>query len=293
MALVVVTGGAGRIGSELCRLLARAGHRVRAFDLPGSGLESLVGTAAIEAVTGDIFDLAGLRKAVGGADVVAHLAALLPPASEVDPDRTMKVNEGGTRALIQALVQEAPNARVVLASSVVAYGPPAGEQAITVNQPLRPADHYGRSKAAAEAAVRESGLEWTILRISGVAVAEVLEPPDPWPFTREQRIEFVLREDVAAAAALAVEAGDELTGRIVHVAGGPSWRMDGERYATDYLRALGLPDELARFSEKPGAFDWYEPSPELAALGFRPVAYGEYLARLGEAVRAFLADAEA
>ncbi|MBM4438317.1 MAG: hypothetical protein FJ029_14085 [Actinobacteria bacterium] len=123
-----------------------------------------------------------------------------------------------------------------------------------------------------------------------MAVAEVLEPPDPWPFTRQQRLEFVLREDVAAALALAAQS-DSLTGLTVHVAGGPTWRMTGERYALDYLQALGLPADMATFLDAPRAFDWYAPSSALTRAGFAPTPYPAYLDRLRAAVQAFIAEA--
>ena len=97
----------------------------------------------------------------------------------------------------------------------------------------------------------------------------------------------MLRDDVADALARAART-DHLNGRIVHVTGGASWRMRGERYALDYLHALGLPDDVATFLERPLAFDWYEPAPELAELGFQATAYDGYLQRMHVAVAAFL-----
>ena len=292
MPVALVTGGAGRIGTQVCALLAQAGYRVRAFDLPRVVHQAALEVPEVDPIPGDLTQPEDVRAAAAGVDVAVHLAALLPPLSEQDRARTMAVNVAGTRTLIEALAAAAPGARLVFSSSVVVYGDTtSAEPPVTGDRPLRPLDIYAESKVAAEAAVRASGLAWSILRVSGVAVAEVLEPPDPWPFTRAQRIEFVLREDVAQAVALAAQS-DRLDGRVVHVSGGNTWRMTGERYALDYWQALGLPEELATFRESSLAFDWYAPSEALTELGFGPTPYPEYLQRLQSAVAAYLEDAE-
>ena len=288
MPAALVTGGAGRIGSHVCTLLARAGFDVRAFDLPGVDFGTATASPGVTAVRGELTDPADVHAAAEGVSVAVHLAALLPPASEHDRAHTMAVNLDGTRLLVESLTELSPTARLLFSSSVVVYGDTSDrEPPVSTDWPLRPLDIYAESKVAAERAVRESGLAWTILRIAGVATADVLEPPDPWPFTRTQRLEFVLREDVANALAL-VASTDRLDGRILHVAGGTSWRMRGERYALDYLQTLGLPDDVATFLERPLAFDWYEPAPELSAIGFQATTYEDYLQRMNDAISAFV-----
>ena len=292
MPAALVTGGAGRIGSQVCALLARAGYEVRAFDLPNVDWQAVTGVPGVNPFPGDLTAAADVRAAVQSVDVAVHLAALLPPLSEQDRARTTAVNVEGTRTLARTLLDAAPAARLVFSSSVVVYGDTtAVEPPVTLDRPLRPLSIYAESKVAAETVVRESGLRWSILRVSGVAVAEVLKPPDPWPFTRAQRIEYVLREDVARAVALVAQS-DRLDGQVVHVSGGDAWRMTGRRYVLDYLEALGLPEEVASFLESSEAFDWYAPDAALAALGFQPAPYTEYLARLQAAVAAFLDGAK-
>lgn len=291
MGQILVTGGAGRIGSQVCRLLAAARHQVRAFDLPAASFDAVAGVPSIEPVPGELTDPASVGAAVAGVDVVVHLAALLPPVSQRERAHTLAVNVGGTRTLIEAMHTRAPAARLVFSSSVVVYGDTtAPAPPVTVDRPLAPRDIYAESKVAAEAVVRGSSLAWSILRISGVAVPEVLEPPDPWPFTRDQRLEFVLREDVAAALALAART-DAFNGHTVHVSGGPSWQTTGERYALDYLDVLGLPADMATFLDTSQAFDWYAPNLALVHAGFAPTPYATYLDRLRAAVQAFIAEA--
>jgi len=166
MTSVMVTGGAGSLGREVTLALARAGHRVRVLDLPQADFRSLESAPDLQVVRGSIEDVGLLRRAVQGVDAVVHLAALLPPASERDRERTMRVNAGGTALLIDAMRQNAPLAHIIFTSSVCIYGDTSAETPpVPVTRSPRPVDFYGHSKATAEALVRESGLPYTILHL--------------------------------------------------------------------------------------------------------------------------------
>src|SRR4030043_262223 len=115
---VLVTGGAGRLGYEVSRLLMGDGFGVRAFDLPGvqwSHVEAL----GVEAFKGDITDPISVGDALEGVSTVVHLAALLPPRSEASREATTRVNVGGTGNLLKAMI---PGAHMVLASSISTHG---------------------------------------------------------------------------------------------------------------------------------------------------------------------------
>ena len=124
-----------------------------------------------------------MAAAVDGVETLVHLAAILPPVSEANPELTNHVNVEGTRVLLESLGRESPEARVVFSSSVSVYGrPPEPGRIITAEAPMTPDDHYAQSKAESEVLVRESGLEWIALRISGVAIPIFQDPPAEWPF---------------------------------------------------------------------------------------------------------------
>ena len=89
---------------------------------------------------------------------------------------------------------------LVFSSSVVVYGNTQDLDApIRTDAPLQGVGAYAESKIAAETAIAVSGRNSVILRISGVSVPDFLLPPDRWPFTSDQRMEFVQVADVAAA----------------------------------------------------------------------------------------------
>ena len=171
------------MGRLVIQGLRNAGNRVRAFDLPSADFTPFESDPEVEAAAGDITSPADAAAAVDGVETLIHLAAILPPVSEANPDLTTHVNVEGTRVLLESLGRESPEARVVFSSSVSVYGRPSEPgRIITAEDPMTPDDHYAHSKAESEMLVRESGIDWIALRISGVAIPMFQDPPAEWPF---------------------------------------------------------------------------------------------------------------
>lgn len=121
---VLVTGGAGFIGSHLVDALVERGARVRVLDDLSTGRrENLAQLGArVELVEGDIRDVAVCRRAVEGVRYVFHQAALgSVPRSMEDPATTIDINVGGTTNVFAA-ARDAKVARLVYASSSSVYG---------------------------------------------------------------------------------------------------------------------------------------------------------------------------
>ena len=152
---VLVTGGAGFIGSSLVRSLAGDGHAVRVLDDFSTGRkENLDGVDGdLEVLEGDVRDPAAVARAVAGAEVVHHLAALPSVARSVaDPRASHQVNVDGTLNVLLAAV-DAGIGRVVYASSSSVYGDtpvlPKHEA-----MPVSPRSPYAAAKLAGEAYCR-------------------------------------------------------------------------------------------------------------------------------------------
>jgi UDP-glucose 4-epimerase len=149
---VVVTGGAGFIGANLCaRLVADPSvSEVVAFDDLSTGhRDNLTGVDA-ELVESSILDGEALDRAVAGADAIVHLAARgSVPRSLLDPERTNEINATGTLRVLEA-ARRSDDPLVVLASSSSVYGanPTLPKHEGLVAQPMSP---YAASKLAAEA----------------------------------------------------------------------------------------------------------------------------------------------
>ena len=169
---VLVTGGAGFIGSHLVGALLQQGHWVRVLDDFSSGqLEFLPAHPDLEVVAGDIRDVGTLSRAVNGVGVVFHQAALRSvPRSIEDPFAYHDVNATGTLRLLLA-AREARVRRVVFASSSSVYG---DQPVLPIHEDLRPQpiSPYGASKLIGEHYCanfsRHYGLETVALRYFNV-----------------------------------------------------------------------------------------------------------------------------
>jgi dihydroflavonol-4-reductase len=157
---VAVTGATGFVGSHLAEALLRGGVRPRLLVRDPARLLPEVREHA-EVVTGDVEDAGSLVRFVDGCAVVLHLAGRLRAAREAEFDRT---NRGGTEALVAALRERAPQARLVHVSSLAAAGPTPDPAGRYPDDPPAPVSAYGRSKLAGEAAARRHAGGWTIVR---------------------------------------------------------------------------------------------------------------------------------
>jgi nucleoside-diphosphate-sugar epimerase len=148
---VLVTGGAGYVGSHVCRRLLAQGYRVIALDKLVFGKESvaeLLKHKNFSLIEGDIADIGTLIKAVQGADFVIHLAGIVgDPASSLDPLQTMEENHFATKALVDVCKYYGVS-RFVFSSSCSVYG--AGGQLLTERSQLHPVSLYAQSKLYSE-----------------------------------------------------------------------------------------------------------------------------------------------
>jgi UDP-glucose 4-epimerase len=147
---VVVTGGAGFIGANLCSALAERGHEVVAYDNLSTGYRSNVADVpGVDLVVADLLDPAVLSAAVLGADGVVHLAALPSVSRSIaDPGATHDVNVTGTLNVLEACRSSSVN-HVIVASSSSVYGanPILPKREDLAASPVSP---YAASKLAAE-----------------------------------------------------------------------------------------------------------------------------------------------
>ncbi|HEY6963363.1 MAG TPA: NAD-dependent epimerase/dehydratase family protein [Gaiellaceae bacterium] len=215
---VLVTGGAGFIGSHVVDRLRAHGHEPRIFDLVQSPYHDDVDT-----VIGDLCDGDRAREAMTGCDAVVHLAAMAD-VDEVakDPMRTERVNSHGTWVLLEA-ARDLGVARFVYASTIWVYGDAVGPEPLDEDTPLGlPKHFYTATKIAGEMYTRSYGelygLEWTILRF-GIPYGPRARPTAVVPaFTAKalaghpltiagdgmQSRRFVYVEDLADGVALAL-----------------------------------------------------------------------------------------
>ena len=149
---VLVTGGAGYVGSHVVRQLIDRGDRVRVLDLllyGDQGLRALQGHERLTVIVGDVRDSAAMHEAAAGADTVIALAALVGPAAcDLDPDVTVDINHEATALLVKAC-RDAGVHRLVFASCCSVYGMGA-DPLLMESSTLNPLSLYARTRATSE-----------------------------------------------------------------------------------------------------------------------------------------------
>lgn len=151
---VLVTGGAGYLGSVLVQHLLFAGYKVTVLDNFSHGVPSLCGmnyARALTIVNGDVRVYENLQRAgIEEVDAVVALAAVVgAPACDREPTSAITTNERAIETIVERL---APDQRLIYPNTNSGYGI-GGEALCTEESPLQPISLYGRSKVMAEAAV--------------------------------------------------------------------------------------------------------------------------------------------
>ena len=160
---VLITGGAGYVGSTLAPLLLAAGHKVRVLDRLLYGGESLLGVWShphFEFVHGDVRDRETLRRAVSECDAVVHLAAIVgDPACAREPETARSVNLDASMNLIEES-RRAGVQRFVFASTCSNYGKMKDpSQFVNEESELQPVSLYAETKVAVEKFLLESAAD--------------------------------------------------------------------------------------------------------------------------------------
>ncbi len=240
---VLVTGGAGFIGSHLVDHLVREGFEVAVLDNLSTGslenVKHLSASKGFSFVRGDVADKRRVDESLKDVDVVFHLAAVTSvPFSVKNPVETFRVNVEGTRNLLEACIREGVE-RFIYVSSCAVYGEPE-YLPVDEKHPLRPISPYAESKLEAERLCMEFqetyGLKTTVLRPFNVygsgmrsdqyggVVASFIErlrlgkPPIIYGDGTQTR-DFVHVEDVVRAMILALD-NEGAAGRTFNVATG-------------------------------------------------------------------------
>lgn len=235
MARVLVTGGAGYIGSHAVRALVDAGHSVVVLDNLSAGHAQAV-PAAVPLVRCDMHDTAEVTEALRGhgIDAVMHFAAWLDVAGSVsDPLGYYRNNVTGTLSVLDAM-RQAGVTRFIFSSTCATYGEPT---TVPLNETLdtRPINAYGETKLAVERALphveRAYGIRFIALRYFNAAGAH---PDGTIGEDHDPEIHVIPRAIQAAI-------------------GGPALKVFGEDYPTpdgtclrDYIHVCDLADAHVR-----------------------------------------------
>lgn len=226
---VLVTGGAGYVGTVLVPKLLAAGYGVTVLDLFLYGedvLDAVAGDPGLRRIKGDLRHLPTVEAALAECDAVIHLACISnDPSFELDPALGKSINLDAFRPLVRA-ARRAGVRRFVYASSSSVYGIKEGV-AVTEDLPLEPLTDYSRFKAVCERILDEE-------RAPGF-VTLTLRPATICGYSPRQRLDLVvniLTNHAVNTGRIKVFGGDQLRPNL-HI----------EDMTDLYLACLAAPDE--------------------------------------------------
>ncbi|TFF93282.1 MAG: NAD(P)-dependent oxidoreductase [Promethearchaeota archaeon] len=293
---ILLTGAFGNVGQRTLKELLKREYQVTCFELKNENnqelKEKLLENGEFKTIWGNITDKNDVNKAIKGKDYIIHLAAIIPPLSESNPELAEKVNVEGTRNLVDAAKELPVSPRFILASSIAVFGPTMHlEPPVTLDYPLNPSNTYSNTKVKAEKIVRESGLSWLILRLSSVSVEEIQLDFDPilYEVPLEQRIEFVASRDCGIAFTNAISLND--INRTFSIGGGEGCQLTEREFLKGFFDAFGLPMLPDKAFKKPtGKDDWYnidwiDTTESQKALNYQNETFEEYIERIKKKFR--------
>jgi UDP-glucose 4-epimerase len=284
---VLLTGAFGNIGESTLIALLERNHRVRCFDLQTKRNEKkqkqLQRIGEFETIWGDILDSEVVTDAIKDIEYIIHLAAIIPPMSDQNPDLTFRVNVDGTRNIINAAEGSPKKPKLIIASSVSIFGPTMHLQPPRgASDPVNPTDIYTQTKTKCETMIRESTIPWTILRLTAVPPLDVNSDISVmFEIPLDQRIEFVHTRDVGVAFANSVTA--ETQGKTLQIGGGKDSQMLQIDFIRRILAASGLdlpPEEAFRTPSKPEEYfytDWLDTEESQRLLQYQNRTFDEYI----------------
>ncbi|KGF70809.1 epimerase [Hoeflea sp. BAL378] len=266
---ILITGATGLVGERLVPRLVEAGLDCRLLLRTGKTCPP-----GATGVTGDILDPTTLSEAVRGVSAIVHLAAVF---RSPDTDLIWRSNLEGTRNLIAAVQADARDARFIMASTSNVYNRNSTQPGRETDS-VEPEQAYPASKVAAEKLLRESGLNWSILRFpfvygDGDGHLEMLPKHlAAAGFHPANRMSTIHHRDIATAMGMAL--AGSFDARIVNIA---------DEAPTTVYELVGLVGEKMEPSAEAMQNPWYlHVDASLArSLGFQPTVRTVYQAAQG------------
>ncbi len=283
---VLVTGAFGNVGSYVTRELSRQGYIPRLFDLPTPRNQRAARSLAAkpDIVWGDMRDLESLKKAVEGQEIVIHLAAIIPPLSNEQPDLTRAVNITGTQNLLSVCEASPTPIRFLFASTFDLFGhtqklqPPR-----RISDPIEVTDVYTETKLAGENMVRASSLDWLIFRLSDMPLIALRDPhPIMFEIPLDNRFESMHPADAALAIVNALKT-PELWGceKTLLVGGGKACQITYREFLSKLLTAMGigmLPE--AAWTKQEYVTDWLDTEESQRLLQYQCHSFDDIVAEV-------------
>lgn len=243
---ILLTGASGTVGYFVLEMLVQQGiHSITVFDIETGKSKKLLNKYKSKAdlIYGDISSREEVKQACFDKDIVIHLAAIIPPLADDEPEIASRVNVTGTKNLIESIEELSPDAFFIYSSSVAIYGDRLKNPDIFTSDTLAPSlgDEYAKTKIKAEEIIQNSRLNWTIFRLSAIMGSDNHEVGKlMFHMPLSTPIEICTPEDTARAFVNAVDYPRELTHKIFNLGGGERCRIMYKDLLSKSFEIFGL-----------------------------------------------------
>ena len=240
-----MTGASGTVGNEVLRQLCENNdfYEITVFDKKTAKTTKKLRAYKndIRIVYGDITNDNDINKISHNKDIVIHLAAIIPPLADENPDLAYQVNTVGSEKLIRSLEQYSPNAFFIYSSSIAIYGDRLKNPYININDELKPSDgdKYAITKIKTEQIIKNSTLDWTIFRLSAIMGGHKISKL-MFHQPLETSLEIATIEDTARAFVNAIEKQIQLSKKVFNLGGGENCRIIYEDFLAKSFEIFGL-----------------------------------------------------
>lgn len=241
---ILLTGASGTVGIEtLKHLVEHIDYQITVFDVKTKKTVKKLAPfrSRVEIVYGDISNREEVLKVAQDKDAAIHLAAVIPPLADIDPELAYSVNVKGTENLIYALEKNSPDCYLIFSSSISVYGDRVKNPQISVTDILQPSpgDEYGETKVLCESLIRQSKLSWSIFRLAAIMGNHKISAL-MFHMPLETPMEICTPEDTGRAFAKAVEHRKKLEKQIFNLGGGEHCVISYQSFLDKMFAEFGL-----------------------------------------------------
>lgn len=246
---ILVTGAAGSVGLETLKELQRRNgqYEIIAFGKDKREHRKILNNCCgkFDVFYGDIREKAITDKLAENIDFVIHLAAVIPPLADENPQMANEVNLGGTINLIKSLEEKSPHAFFLFSSSVAVYGDRLKNHIINVSDKLQHSegDEYAITKIKSELQIKNSKLNWSIFRLTAIMHPKQKFDPLMFHMPLETKMEICTTRDTAYALVQAIENQELLNKKIFNLSGGIKCRVSYHEFLATSFKNSGLGEQ--------------------------------------------------
>ncbi|MCK5759127.1 MAG: SDR family oxidoreductase [Clostridiales bacterium] len=290
---ILVTGAFGTVGLSVINELKARNHEVNIFDLKNNKNKKqakLLKKSYQKLIWGDIRNKEDIKTTINRCDCIIHLAALVPPDSELNEKLCNEINAEGTNNLLEVINELGKKTPIVFTSSASIMGPTQfNKQPVSTSDNINPVTLYSKSKSNAENYITNSSCNYCILRLASV-LSTVSDYSDDllkllFDFPLECRNEIIMDSDAAVAIVSAAEKlvqTNEINRRIYFIGGGKEngCQLTNRKMIKGMFEAMGigmLSEKCFTEDKTIYSMDWYDTKESDRVLDYQKHSFNDYI----------------